>query len=525
MRRERPTRALILSAAAIVALALSGSVHASFQRPKPKPLFQLWPTAGFVGKTVDLTKLAENAQRPIVNAGWSFGDGEMSSTNGSVQHTYDTPGTYVVELRLIDEDGQEGIATKTIAIAADAPPVPAIVTTPAAVEAGDTVTFSSVGTKDDADDLYGLPLGYSWEVTGPESFTSGGATFSRALTLAGSYDIELSVTDSNGSIGTATATLTVVANGAYADGPPDASFVTAGAGAPVAGRDAVDFDASGSSDPGGPIATYAWNFGDGATATGVNVSHTFPAAGKHVVSLTVTDADGRTDQTFTTVNVLAGEADIDISPGAVTGADVTFDASGSFVSGADEILWVFGDGWWAKGEVATHRYVLPGTYDVDVYIVNADGDVVTAGDQLVVGAGAPPVVTSGTTPAATTVTTATTPGAPAVAPAAPVIGPPSTPLRDPDAVEETPSGRTIVGSRRADRITGTAYADRLSGGGGNDRLAGRAGRDVLEGGAGNDVIDARDGEVDTIRCGAGRDSVLADAGDRVAKDCESVRRG
>jgi hypothetical protein len=41
----------------------------------------------------------------------------------------------------------------------------------------------------------------------------------------------------------------------------------------------------------------------------------------------------------------------------------------------------------------------------------------------------------------------------------------------------------------------------------------------------NDIIQARDGEVDTISCGPGRDRVVADADDQVARDCEVVERG
>src|SRR6185295_17048190 len=44
-----------------------------------------------------------------------------------------------------------------------------------------------------------------------------------------------------------------------------------------------------SSDPDGTIASYAWTFGDGATATTQNPSHTYLAGGTFTVTLTVTD--------------------------------------------------------------------------------------------------------------------------------------------------------------------------------------------------------------------------------------------
>jgi PKD repeat protein len=56
------------------------------------------------------------------------------------------------------------------------------------------------------------------------------------------------------------------------------------------------FNGSGSSDAEGPIAGYAWEFGDGATGSGVQPAHTYAAAGTYTVALTVTDADGATNR-------------------------------------------------------------------------------------------------------------------------------------------------------------------------------------------------------------------------------------
>jgi serine protease len=59
---------------------------------------------------------------------------------------------------------------------------------------------------------------------------------------------------------------------------------------------AVTFDASSSNDPDGTIANYTWSFGDGATATGAQVTHTFNAGrsgARYNARLTVTDDRGR----------------------------------------------------------------------------------------------------------------------------------------------------------------------------------------------------------------------------------------
>ena len=56
----------------------------------------------------------------------------------------------------------------------------------------------------------------------------------------------------------------------------------------------VKFDASRSEDPDGTIVRYAWEFGNGETATGVSTAHTFRRPGRYVATLTVTDDYGAT---------------------------------------------------------------------------------------------------------------------------------------------------------------------------------------------------------------------------------------
>jgi PKD domain/Malectin domain len=52
------------------------------------------------------------------------------------------------------------------------------------------------------------------------------------------------------------------------------------------------FDASGSADTDGTVASYDWDFGDGSTAAGESPTHTFTSAGTFAVQLTVTDNQG-----------------------------------------------------------------------------------------------------------------------------------------------------------------------------------------------------------------------------------------
>ena len=90
---------------------------------------------------------------------------------------------------------------------------------------------------------------------------------------------------------------------------------------------------------------------------------------------------------------------------------------------------------------------------------------------------------------------------------------------------------TVVGTNAAETIYGTARADTIDGRGGSDKIFAFAGNDVVTGGVGadrietgfgNDRVLVRDGRKDTVWCGPGKDTVIADRIDAV-RDCEIVR--
>jgi Domain of unknown function DUF11/RTX calcium-binding nonapeptide repeat (4 copies) len=83
----------------------------------------------------------------------------------------------------------------------------------------------------------------------------------------------------------------------------------------------------------------------------------------------------------------------------------------------------------------------------------------------------------------------------------------------------------LDGGDGGDRLFGQAGDDTLRGDLGGDVLNGGGGSDAFFGGQGNDLIQARDDIRDSVRCGPGRDRVVADRGDRVDSDCERVQRG
>ncbi|MDH6228778.1 glucose/arabinose dehydrogenase [Streptomyces sp. MJP52] len=55
----------------------------------------------------------------------------------------------------------------------------------------------------------------------------------------------------------------------------------------------VSFSSAGSSDPDGDALSHSWTFGDGATSTAADPSHTYGADGQYTATLKVTDATGK----------------------------------------------------------------------------------------------------------------------------------------------------------------------------------------------------------------------------------------
>ena len=99
----------------------------------------------------------------------------------------------------------------------------------------------------------------------------------------GEHPVQLTVTDAFGATDTAATTLTVY------DNRPFASFTAIPN--PAACSQVITFDAIGSyhGRPDRSIVGYSWDFGDGQTGTGMNVTHAYSHFGSYTASLTVTD--------------------------------------------------------------------------------------------------------------------------------------------------------------------------------------------------------------------------------------------
>ncbi len=143
---------------------------------------------------------------------------------------------------------------------------------------------------------------------------------------------------------------------------------------------AVQFSGSSSFDQDGTIVSYAWNFGDGTSASGATASHTYTAIGNYTATLTVTDNTGLTDSAAVTIQVqTANAAPVARASASVTSGvaplPVTFDATASTDNDGSIVSyqWNFGDGSTGSGSIIQHTYQSAGTYTATLTVTDNGG--------------------------------------------------------------------------------------------------------------------------------------------------------
>jgi PKD repeat protein len=171
-----------------------------------------------------------------------------------------------------------GVYSYTVGVPPKLPPVAKFTESAETVYTGVVITFNATSSYDPD----GTIISYVWYFGDGTNAT--GVIVSHAYSDEGKYIVNLTVTDENGLTGTFISIKTVL------NRPPVAHFTENAT--TVLTRETIHFDASSSYDPDGYIIAYIWNFGDGASASGVSVSHSYEDKGTYNVTLTVIDNDG-----------------------------------------------------------------------------------------------------------------------------------------------------------------------------------------------------------------------------------------
>ncbi len=274
-------------------------------------------------------------------------------------------------------------------------PTAALAVTPATGTAPLAVTLDASASAAGSAPItaYTFDFGDGTAVVGPQA----AATTSHSYAAVGSFTARVTVKDGNGL--TSVATKPVVTTAA----PVLTAALTV---APTTGNPplTVNADASASRPGTAPIATYAFDFGDGTALVGpqaaATTGHVYSAVGTYVVTVTVTDTASATATATKQVTVTAPvgpSAALALTPstGAVPLA-VSASAAGS-TAGSSPITsytFDFGDGTALVGPqaatTASHTYTVVGTYTVTLTAKDANALTSTATKQVVAQAAPPP---------------------------------------------------------------------------------------------------------------------------------------
>ncbi len=133
------------------------------------------------------------------------------------------------------------------------------------------------------------------------------------------------------------------------------------------------------------MSSWDWSFGDGASSTQANPSHTYTAAGIYSVVLTATG--GGSFDTASRINYVTAAvpaaADFIASPTTVCAPldKIQFtDTSAGFPAAWS---WDFGDGYYSAEQNPTHAYKWPGTYSVTLKIRGGCGSSTTTKTNVI----------------------------------------------------------------------------------------------------------------------------------------------
>ena len=307
----------------------------------------------------------------IVSYTWDFDDGSPTATGVSVTHTFTTRKIFQVKLTVVDNEGAS--TTKIVPVKVNQAPVAVAVVTPEPPQRLLPVHFDGAGSYDPD----GTVVQWAWNFG--DGSTGSGVAVDHTYVGRQAYTATLTVTDENGATNTKTFTVTTT------NQSPVAQIVTVPSPAIGDPGFSVTLDGGGSYDPDGTLASYSWNFGDGATATGLSVTHAFsttlPVQYKtYQVTLTVTDNDGGVAVTTTPVIVNTPPT---VTIGAVSpirGVPVSFAGSASDPEGPIAAWsWDFDDGPGSTStqQNPTYTYKTIGTKQVRLTATDSYGKTTT----------------------------------------------------------------------------------------------------------------------------------------------------
>lgn len=309
---------------------------------------------------------------------WEFGDGS-TSVDADPVHIYATHGIFNVTLTITDNTG----CTATIMHPVSVVPGPvAMFGYNAPACSGSEVQFNNLSIANGS-----VITTWFWDFgdgTTQQVNAPGNPNVTHVYAAQGAYTVTLTVTNLEGCDASASMTL-VITPGPIAD----FTFEQGCIGAPVNFTDLT------TTNGGGAIIQWQWDFGDPASGTAnssgmQNPTHIFNNSGTYTVTLTSTSATGcisnvQHDVVVAPPPVVA----FIINSGTCVNTAIAFEPDSSVMDLSNIVSynWNFGDGSPASNvQTPVHVYNAPGIYQVTLTVVNTDGCINSVTQSITVSA-------------------------------------------------------------------------------------------------------------------------------------------
>ena len=320
---------------------------------------------------------------------WTFNDGSPQALTGvNPSFDFNNSGTFVVMLRVTDNDGLYGYSNVTMEIVI-IPPVAVANREPRSSTNKGIFMLDGLSSYDPD----GTIMDWIWEISynGGTSVYKNGKISSYSCLLEGTYDITLTVRDDDWRYDSDTMIIEIIFK--YPQSMPVVYLNDTNKGIKI-------LDGRSSTDEDGFISLYYWQVGRNGiplfTDTGVMVNRSFTLEGIYYVNLTVTDDDGLSDWKNITFQIIwkppVADAGIDriytLTQGD-TMRNITLNASASYdIDGyIDNYTWSYvynNVTYYLYGEIVTFQTPNNKSYVYNITLNITDDDGLTAEDTVII---------------------------------------------------------------------------------------------------------------------------------------------
>lgn len=321
---------------------------------------------------------------------WDAGDGN-TITGEEFDHTYDSTGTYTVEVEAYDE-GTDNRDTDTRIIEVESPTIRAQFYLDSDFN---RYTLDDTFTVGQTLDLKSSSIGMDLEKQWKGDVQGTGDSITTSFEDGGEKEITLQVTDSQGQTDSTTRIVQV------AHDPPEADYniyteedsisLTMPRGTATAEiTEEVELDGTQSEEGTTQIVQYDWNI-EGETLTGENPEWQPTETGEYDVELTVTDQAGLQD-TVTEQDIIQVvnptlEPEMDVPSTGVTGEpiEMSLDRDNSVInSEVDRVIWDIPEAGTLTEENVRPTFETTGNYYIEMQVIDEYGQAETQSKTITI---------------------------------------------------------------------------------------------------------------------------------------------